>query len=82
MREINDMQKTLFGKVPDRWLWNYAHAVVEERVDRSRSPRWFALCMIIVVMKAALRWNGRIAPEMKTGLFDLWRRFRNRSGRH
>ncbi len=78
--EINDMQKTLFGKVPERWLWNYAHTVVEERVDRSRSPRWFDLYMLIVAMKAALHWNRRIAPEMKTYLFDLWRRVRNRSG--
>jgi glycosyltransferase involved in cell wall biosynthesis len=78
--EINDMQKTLFGKVPERWLWNYAHTVVEERVDRSRSPRRYALYIIIVAMKAALHWNRRIAPEMKTHLFKLWRRVRNRSG--
>jgi hypothetical protein len=79
--EINDMQKTLFGEVPDRWLWNFAHAVVEESVDRSKSPRWFDLYMLIVAMKAAMHWNGRIVPEMKTGLIDLWRRFRNPSGR-
>jgi glycosyltransferase involved in cell wall biosynthesis len=80
--EINDMQKRLFGEVPERWLWNYVHAVVEESVDRSRSPRRFALYMLIVVMKAALHWNRRFAPEVKTHIFDLWRRFRNRSGRH
>jgi hypothetical protein len=80
--EINDMHKALFGKVPDRWLWNYTHAVVEEKLYRSRSPRWFDLYMLIVAMKAALHWNGRIAPEMKTSLIDHWRRFRNRSGRH
>jgi glycosyltransferase involved in cell wall biosynthesis len=79
--EINDMQKTMFDKVPERWLWNYAHTVAEERVDRSRSPRRFALYMIIVAMKAALHWNRRIAPEMKTNLLDVWRRLRNRSGR-
>ena len=80
--EINDMQKALFGKVPDRWLRNYTHAVVEAKLDRSRSPRWFNLYMLIVAMKASLHWNRRIAPEMKTSLIDLWRRFRNRSGRH
>ena len=77
--EINDMQKSLFGTVPDRWLWNYAHAVVEEQLDRTTSPRWFALRLLIAVMKAALHWNGRLSPEMKTGLTDLWRRFRNRA---
>jgi glycosyltransferase involved in cell wall biosynthesis len=80
--EINDMLKTLFGKVPDRWLWNYAHVVVEKKLDRSRSPRWFELYMRIVAIKAALHWNGRIAPGMKPSLIDLWRRLRNRSGRH
>jgi glycosyltransferase involved in cell wall biosynthesis len=76
--EINDMQKELFGNVPDRWLWNYAHAVIDERVDRKTSPRWFALRMIVVMLKAARRWNQRISPEMKIHLLDLWRRFQNR----
>jgi glycosyltransferase involved in cell wall biosynthesis len=81
--EINDMLKTLFGKVPDRWLWNYAHAVVEQKLNRSKSPRWFCyLYMRIVAIKAALHWNGRLAPGMKPSLIDLWRRRRNRSGRH
>jgi glycosyltransferase involved in cell wall biosynthesis len=78
-KEINDVQKSLFGTVPDRWLWNYAHAVVDERVDRTTSPRWFALRMLIAVTKAGLRWNGRISPEMRHGLSDLWRRLRNRA---
>ena len=78
-KEINDVQKSLFGTVPDRWLWNYAHAVVEEHVDRTTSPRWFALRMLIAVTKAALHWNGRLSPEMRPGLSDLWRRLRNRA---
>ena len=74
--EINDMQKSLFGTVPDRWLWNYAHAAIDDRVDRNKSPRWFALRLLIAVLTASLRWNGRISPEMKAMLLDLWRRFR------
>ena len=77
--EINDMQKALFGTVPDRWLWNYAHAVIDERVDRKTQPRWFALRMIFVMLKAARRWNGRISPEMKVGLLHLWRGFLKRA---
>jgi glycosyltransferase involved in cell wall biosynthesis len=74
--EINDVLKKKFGKVPERWLWNYAHAVVEEKVDRSRRPRRFALCILIVATTAAWRWNGAISPDMKISIRDLWRRFR------
>jgi glycosyltransferase involved in cell wall biosynthesis len=74
--EINDMQKSLFGTVPDRWLWNYAHAAVDDRVDRNKSPRWFALRLLIAALTASLRWNGRISSGMKAGLLDLWRRLR------
>ncbi len=74
--EINDVLKKLLGTVPDRWLWNYTHAVVEEKVDRSKQPRWFAFYMLIVVIKAAWRWNGKISPDMKINVQDLWRRIR------
>jgi glycosyltransferase involved in cell wall biosynthesis len=77
--EINDMQKALFGKVPDRWVWNYAHAVVEEDIDRDTSPRWFAFRMFFTVTKASWNWNRQLSPDMNMRLFDLWRRFRNRS---
>ena len=80
--EINDMQKALFGTVPDRWLWNYAHAAIDDRVDRSKSPRWFALRMLIAVTKAAWHWNGRLSPAMKADLLHLWRRLRNPFAEH
>jgi glycosyltransferase involved in cell wall biosynthesis len=72
--EINDVLKRQLGTVPDRWLWNYTHAVVEEKFDRSKQQRRFAFYMLIVVMKAARRWNGKISPEMKMHIRDLWRR--------
>jgi glycosyltransferase involved in cell wall biosynthesis len=75
--EINDMQRALFGTVRERWIWNYAHAVVEKRADRAVSPRWFAVRLLASAAAAALRWNGRISPEMKLHIKDLWRRFRS-----
>lgn len=75
--EINDMQKSLFGNVPDRWLWNYAHAAIDESVDRKTSPRWFALRLLISATRAALHWNGRFSSGMKTDLTHLWRKLRN-----
>jgi glycosyltransferase involved in cell wall biosynthesis len=77
--EINDMQKMLFGNVPDRWLWNYAHTVIDDRVDRNAHPRWFLVRLTFVAVKAATRWNGRVSPAMKGMLRDLVLRFRNRS---
>jgi glycosyltransferase involved in cell wall biosynthesis len=74
--EINEMLKKLFGKVPDRWVWNYAHAVVEQEVDRSRHPRLFALFLLLVGTIATLRWNGRTSPETRAHFRHLWRPIR------
>ncbi|QFY44485.1 glycosyltransferase [Candidatus Methylospira mobilis] len=61
--EINDMFKKLFGKVPDRWLFNYAHAVVDDYAPRkyliSRT-----VCLSARSVGAALRWNHALSPGM------------------
>ena len=57
-REINDMFKKRFGRVPDRWLLNYAHAVVEGKANRIEHPRWFMICLLVSSINAAWRWNG------------------------
>jgi hypothetical protein len=72
-REINDMMKSLFGRVPDRWLANYAHTVVQDTVDRTRAPKRFVLLLLAVCAGAALRWNGRISPPMRAQLFQWGR---------
>lgn len=71
--EINDMFKKLFGRVPDRWLLNYAHAVVESDNDRASSPRWFMLKLLVAAIGAAWRWNRRISVDMRT-TFLQWGR--------
>jgi hypothetical protein len=70
--EINGVLKGLIGRVPDRWLWNYAHAIVEQKFDRSRQPRWFAFYMLIVVINAAWKQNGNLSSEMKAHMRNLW----------
>jgi hypothetical protein len=62
------MMRRLFGRVPDRWLFNYAHAVVAERVDSARSPRRFALCVLLHSMLAALRWNRSVGSTLRAVL--------------
>jgi glycosyltransferase involved in cell wall biosynthesis len=61
--EINDMLRSLLGRVPDRWLYNYAHAVLDGR-GVSRSSRRFAPKVAVLSWQAALRWNRRISPRM------------------
>jgi glycosyltransferase involved in cell wall biosynthesis len=63
--EINRMFVKRFGKVPDRWLYNYAHAVVERRIDRQAQPTRFGVEVGIRSLLAAMRWNKGISTEMR-----------------
>lgn len=68
-REINDMFKRLFGRVPDRWLFNYAHAVVEQRSSIHRNTRTFAIQVGAISLLSALRWNWRVSAAMRRIVF-------------
>lgn len=72
-REINDMMRRHFGRVPERWLFNYAHAVVEPRIERASAPRRFVLCLALHSIAAALRWNHGIGPAMRRVLWHWGR---------
>ena len=61
--EINDMLRSLLGRVPDRWLYNYAHAVLDGR-GVPRSSRRFPPKVAVLSWQAALRWNRRISLRM------------------
>jgi glycosyltransferase involved in cell wall biosynthesis len=61
--EINGMMKEKFNQVPDAWLYNYAHAVVDAR-DISRGTRKFALTVAWESLFASLRWNHSLSKEM------------------
>ena len=67
--EINSMFLKLFGTVPDRWLFNYAHAVIEENYPRHRNPRSFPVRIGITAVAAALKWNHGISTSM---LRTIW----------
>lgn len=72
-REINDMMKKLFGKVPDRWLFNYAHAVVEQGMSRMENPNRFSMQVALRSIASALKWNSRVSGEMLRTVYS-WRR--------
>ena len=60
-REINDMFKHKFGKVPERWLFNYAHAVVETKTTKKRQSKWFVFKLSIFSIWSSLYWNRGIS---------------------
>jgi hypothetical protein len=64
-KEINDMFKRMLGKVPDRWLFNYAHAVVDPSTSRINSPTLFAIKVGLNSLLAALRWNWSVTVAMR-----------------
>jgi glycosyltransferase involved in cell wall biosynthesis len=58
--EINDMFKAKFGQVPRRWIANYAHAVVGNKVVRAQHPRRFLIMLLLWSNWAAFHWNRRV----------------------
>ena len=68
-KEINDMYKKMLGKVPDLWLYNYAHIVIGERLDNKRPrPKIIKIELRIRSLLAALWWNYSVTPAMKKAL--------------
>ena len=70
-REINDMFKKQFGKVPDQWLVNYAHVVVSDRLGTSIRPsKKITIELGIRSFLAALRWNRCVSKNMVYRVFE------------
>jgi glycosyltransferase involved in cell wall biosynthesis len=56
--EINGMLRERIGYVPDNWLWNYAHAVLDARGIARSTDRTYLLRAAMLTVIAAFRWNG------------------------
>lgn len=65
-RETCDMLRTKLGRVPDRWLYRYARALVETR-------RWPRAALPLVFGRAAWSWN-RQPPWVALPTFARWLR--------
>jgi len=64
--EINSMLKRRLGSVPDRWLSNYAHVILEDRgVDRARHPLRTTALLAVITWAASLRWNRRVPIQLR-----------------
>ena len=62
--EINDMFRSLTGRVPDKWLFNYAHTVVELKLDKEAQRKRFCIEVGLQALLAAMHWNGRVSGDM------------------
>lgn len=70
-KEINDMLKKRLGKVPDQWLFNYAHVVVNDRQATSTHPsKTVKLDLAIRSLLGALRWNHGVTKAMRQVLYS------------
>ncbi len=62
--EMNDMFIKLMGVVPERWIFNYAHAVLDaRRLPRTARFR-FATAVSLLSIWSAWRWNRRVSRSM------------------
>jgi hypothetical protein len=62
--EINTMLKRRLGRVPDRWLSNYAHVrLVERGLSPDDQPR-FLYALTAATFGASLRWNHGVSGTL------------------
>ncbi len=62
-REMNDMLKKRLGKVPDRWIYSFAHAVIDRKGYKRRNPSEdfrYVLLLVGVSSASFVRWRKRL----------------------
>lgn len=59
--EINRMLRKKFGKVPSRWVFNYAHVKVDEKLPRGF---WWVVLISWRSILSSLQWNHEISWEI------------------
>ena len=60
-REVNDMLREKLGRVPDQWLFNYAHELAYVRGFSPDRRLRFAAALAVGAVYAAARWNGQLS---------------------
>jgi glycosyltransferase involved in cell wall biosynthesis len=62
--EVIEMFRRNFGRVPDSWLFGYAHVIAKQRTDMDEHPTRFLFEKGLRSLGAALRWNRSVSPGM------------------
>jgi glycosyltransferase involved in cell wall biosynthesis len=65
-REINQMMAKKFGAVPDRWIFNFAHAAIEDRGFTRDRQITFILMLLLHSYTASLRFNWHVSRGVLT----------------
>ena len=63
--EANSMMRKRLGRVPDQWLYNFAHARLEPTTIDSTQHLRFALALTAWTVWASLRWNHTIPAAVR-----------------
>jgi glycosyltransferase involved in cell wall biosynthesis len=63
---INVFMLRHFGRVPDNWVFNYAHAWTEKKGIKREQRYKFAVVVGLASVATSLRWNKRISRRVFT----------------
>src|SRR5205807_2589904 len=69
--EVNRMLRKRLGRVPDRWLYNYAHARLESTTINASQPLRFAVTLTLLTLWASVRWNHALPPSVRETML-IW----------
>ncbi|MBA2656791.1 MAG: glycosyltransferase [Tatlockia sp.] len=58
--EINEMFRKKFGKVPNKWLLGYSHAIVESKIDRKKYPARYTYSLLKPLIHSSFHWNKNL----------------------
>ncbi len=63
-KEVNCFTRKHLSRTPDRWLFNYAHAIAEAKGYDRRRPLSFLSALVFNSLRAAFHWNKSVTPNM------------------
>lgn len=81
-KEINDVIKKYFGKVPDKWLIEYAKAVVNQDSSSNRNRIFINVQIAAGSIVSALRWNRGISLSLIGAVYSRFQIRLNRYWQH
>ncbi|MBA2652449.1 MAG: glycosyltransferase [Tatlockia sp.] len=61
--EINSMLKQKFGKVHIKWLFNYSHAVVSQKIVEEKNPHRYMIFLLLRSIHSSFHWNKKLSYD-------------------